>query len=155
MTLQIVPLDQDHLEDAAALVCARYASLRMQVPLLPAHFSDRDTVMARLAELSVASPGVVAIRNGKVVGFLAAHLLPSFRSQRGVYSPEWANGAELEDAGTIYQELYRTIAAEWARNGYLTHALTIFANDAPWARGMALAGLRPDRGRRGARRCRR
>lgn len=129
MTLQIVPLDQDHLEDAAALVCARYSDLRTQAPLLPAHFADHAIVMARLAELLPASAGVVAIRSGNVVGFLAAHLLPSFRGRRGVYSPEWANGAQLDDAGAIYQELYRVIAAEWVRNGYLSHALTIFAND--------------------------
>ena len=129
MNLKIVPLEPKYLDDAAALVCARYADLRAQAPLLPAHFADRDTVMAKLAELLQGAPGVVAIRQGQVVGVLAAHLLPSFRGRRGVYSPEWANGAELDDAGMIYQELYRVIAAEWVRNGYLIHALTLFAND--------------------------
>ncbi|HRW50718.1 MAG TPA: GNAT family N-acetyltransferase [Caldilinea sp.] len=129
MTLQVAPFEVNHLEDAAVLVCARYAALRLQAPLLPTHFADRNVVRDKLAELLQTSPGVVAIRQGKVVGLLAAHLLPSFRGRRGVYSPEWANGAELDDASEIYQELYRVIAADWVRNGYLSHALTIFAND--------------------------
>ena len=111
------------------MACLRYHALLAENPALPAHFADRDTVLSKLAELLAGAPGVVATRRGKLVGFLAALLLPNFRSRRGVYSPEWANAALLEDAGTIYPELYRAISADWVKNGYLTHALTIFAND--------------------------
>jgi GNAT superfamily N-acetyltransferase len=129
MTLQIAPLAQAHLEDAAALVSQRYRALCAEAPALPAQFAKQDVILAKLAELTTTAPGVVALRNGKLVGFLAAMLLPSFRGRRGVYCPEWANGAHLEDANAIYQELYRAIAGDWVRNGYLLHGLTLFAND--------------------------
>ena len=79
MTLQVAPFEVNHLEDAAALVCARYAALRMQAPLLPTHFADRNVVRDKLAELLQTSPGVVAIRQGKVVGGLY-----SSRGQEGI-----------------------------------------------------------------------
>ncbi len=129
MTLQIAPLEQQHLEDAAALVCQRYRALCAEAPVLPAHFAQPDVILAKLADLTTTAPGVVALRGGKLVGFLAAYLLPSFRGRRGVYCPEWANGARLDDAYAINQELYRAIAGDWVRNGYLLHGLTIFAND--------------------------
>ena len=129
MSLQIIPLQESHIEDAAALVCQRYRALRSEAPALPGHFENQGVVLAKLAEFTAGAPGVVAIRNGKLVGFLAAMLSPSFRGHRGVFSPEWANGASLEDAHAIYQELYRVIAADWVRNGYFLHVLTILAND--------------------------
>lgn len=129
MNLQIAPLEQKHLEDAATLVSQRYRALCAEAPALSAHFAKPDVILAKLAELTTTAPGVVALRGGKLVGFLAAYLLPDFRGRRGVYCPELANGALLEDANTIYQELYRAIAGDWVRNGYLLHGLTLFAND--------------------------
>jgi GNAT superfamily N-acetyltransferase len=129
MNLRIAPFEQAHLEDATALVCQRYCALCDGIPLMPDHFAKQDVILAKLAELTTTAPGVVALRGGKVVGFLAGLLLPSFRGRRGVFCPEWANGALLDDADAIYQELYRVIAAEWVRNGYLLHGLTLFAND--------------------------
>jgi GNAT superfamily N-acetyltransferase len=111
------------------LVSQRYRALMAAAPALPAHFTKPDMILAKLAELTTTAPGVVALRNGKLVGFLAAMLLPSFRGRRGVYGPEWANGAVLDEANTIYQELYRAIARDWVRNGYFLHGLTLFAND--------------------------
>ena len=129
MNLQIAPLEQAHLEDAATLVSQRYRALCAEAPALPGPFAKQDVILAKLAELTTTAPGVVALRNGKLVGFLAAMLLPSFRGRRGVYCPEWANGAVLDDAYATYQELYRAIAGDWVRNGYLLHGLTLFAND--------------------------
>jgi len=131
MTLQLAPLQPQHLEDAAALVSQRYRALCAETPALPDHFAQPDVILAKLAALTAAAPGVAALRGGKLVGFLAAYLLPSFRGRRGVYCPEWANGARLDDAFAIYQELYRGIAGDWVRNGYFLHGLTIFANDRP------------------------
>jgi GNAT superfamily N-acetyltransferase len=129
MTLQLAPLQPQHLEDAAALVSQRYRALCAEAPALPENFAKPDVILTKLAELTTVAPGVVALRGGKLVGFLAAYLLPSFRGRRGVYCPEWANGARLDDASAIHQELYRAIAGDWVRNGYFLHGLTIFAND--------------------------
>ncbi|MBP8293692.1 MAG: hypothetical protein KAX65_13035, partial [Caldilineaceae bacterium] len=100
MNLQIAPLEQKHLEDAATLVSQRYRALCAEAPALSAHFAKPDVILAKLAELTTTAPGVVALRGGKLVGFLAAYLLPDFRGRRGVYCPELANGALLEDANT-------------------------------------------------------
>ena len=109
--------------------CRVLGSLRVLSPALPASSCEPAIVLPKLAQLTGQAPGVVALRRGKLVGFLSAFLLPNFRGQRGAYSPEWANAAILEDANAIYQELYRAISAHWVRNGYLLHGLTLFAND--------------------------
>ncbi len=80
---EIVPLEMKHLEDAAGLVAARYRGLRKVAPALPQRFGDPAIHLDKLVELSGQAPGVAALAHGKLVGFLTALLLPSFRGRAG------------------------------------------------------------------------
>ena len=101
--LQITPLQADHLEDAAALVSSRYRQLRQARPELPARYTRVDTLLPLLQAIWDASgTGVVASRGERLVGFLTAWQMRSFRGERSTYSPEWANGVDLDDSGRIY-----------------------------------------------------
>jgi len=129
MAIEILPLEEKHLADAAALACTRYRALRERLPLMPPRFQDPDTILPSLRDLVGRVPGVAAVRRGRIAGFLVAYLLPDFRGKRSAYAPEWANGAEMDDSRRIYEALYTGLSAQWVAAGYCTHLLSIMAND--------------------------
>ena len=102
MTLDVIPLAPKHLDDAARLAGRRYAALRERAPPLPECYGEAGTLMPLLGDIASAGSGVAAVRGGQLVGFLAAWTIPSFRDRRAIFSPEWANGAALDDSQRIY-----------------------------------------------------
>jgi len=81
--LQVTPLKNEYLEDAASLVSKRYKQLREQVPLLPSRYEEVDTLLPQLRNILNASGiGVAALDGGRLVGFLAGWQLASFRGKR-------------------------------------------------------------------------
>jgi len=141
VTIEIFPLEEKHLKDAAALACARYRALRERLPLMPSRFQDPDTILPPLRNLAGQAPGVVAVRGGRLAGFLVAYQFPDFRGKRSVYSPEWANGAEMDDSRRIYEALYAGLSAQWVDAGYCTHLLSIAANDQDGIEGWRWLGF--------------
>jgi GNAT superfamily N-acetyltransferase len=127
--LNIVPLQAEHLTDAAALVSRRYRALREVVPAMPPHYEDPQAVLPMLHRLAGSVPGVAALRGGQPVGFLSGYLLPAFRGQPAAYSPEWANGAEGPHARRVYEAMYSSLAARWVADGYLTHVIGTLAHE--------------------------
>ena len=128
--LKIIPLKEEHLEDAAGLVSKRYKRLREHEAQLP----DRYTKVSKLLPLlqnimQEACPGVAAFQNGQLVGFLKGWQMPSFRGKRSIYSPEWANAADLDDSQRIYEEMYSHLAEVWVADQYLAHYISLFPND--------------------------
>jgi GNAT superfamily N-acetyltransferase len=129
MTLGVVPLGEEHLEDAAALASSRYKGFRDQVPPLPPRYAEVSTLLPLLHNIVGAGPEVAAMRQGRLVGFLTGWLIPSFRGSRAAFSPEWANAADMENKRRIYEEMYTHLSASWAEDGYLTHLIGTLAND--------------------------
>ena len=129
MPLKVVRLEEKHLEDAALLMSSRYQALRQQVPPLPPRYAEMDTLLGLLGDIIDAGPGVAAVRDGRLVGFLSSWLIPSFRGRRSAFSPEWGNGAELADSRRIYEALYAHVSASWVADGYATHLISLLAND--------------------------
>jgi len=129
MSLEIAPLRNKHLEDAAALVTDRYRALRGQAPSLPPHYEDVSSMLPPLCDLAGQAPGVVAMRGDRLVGFLLGMAIPEFRGKRGAYSPEWANSARAEDGREIYREMYAHLSARWVADGCFTHLITLLAHD--------------------------
>jgi hypothetical protein len=105
MAIEVVPLDEAHLKDAAALAASRYRGLRQEVPFLPRQYAEVDILLPMVHKVAGAGPGVVAMHGGRLVGFLSGWLIPSFRGRRTAFSPEWANGAEPRHSRRIYEEM--------------------------------------------------
>ena len=128
--LNIIPFLEEHIEDAARLVCDRYQRLRQQVPDLPQQYSNVSNLIPLLQDiLKPDIPGVAAIRGNRMVGFLTAWLMPNFRGKRSIYSPEWANATILDDSARIYEALYSRISGDWLAEGYSAHYLSVLPND--------------------------
>lgn len=128
MVLEVVPLAEEHLEDAAALASSRYKELLVEIPLLPPRYAEVDTLLPLLRKIVGEGPGVAAICRGRLVGFLTGWLLPSFRGRQAVLSPEWGNAVDRENSRRIYEEMYTHISASWVADGYLTHLIGKLAN---------------------------
>jgi len=129
MSLEVTALQEKHLEDAAALVSARYKALRKRVPILPSKHEEANVILAMLDDLVKKSPGVAAFQGNRLVGFLTGFVIPRFLGKRTAYSPEWANGADLEESRQIYDEMYACLSAQWAADGCVTHLVTLLSND--------------------------
>lgn len=141
MSLEIVPFQDEYRGDAAALVGARYRALRERVPSLPSCYEDVSSILPLLHDLAGQAPGVSAIRGGQLAGFLLGHVIPVFRGQRSVFSPEWANGADPEDSRRIYQEMYAHLSARWVANGCFTHLISMLAHDREGIEGWQWLGF--------------
>jgi GNAT superfamily N-acetyltransferase len=141
MSLQITPLREEHLENAAVLVSVRYKALREHVPLLPSRYEDVETILPMLRDLIGEAPGVVAIRGSRLVGFLLGFVIPMFLGKRSVYSPEWANGAELGESRRVYEEMYGHLSAHWIANGCFTHLVSMLAHDREGIEGWQWLGF--------------
>lgn len=128
--LKVIPLKEEHLEDAAILVSNGYRRLCEQEPLLPNRYTEVDILYPLLLDiLNTSGIGVAAIRGDRLAGFLTGWQIPSFRGKRSIYSPEWANAADLEDNMHIYEKMYSRLAAVWVADNYLAHYISLFSND--------------------------
>jgi GNAT superfamily N-acetyltransferase len=76
-----------------------------------------------------AGPGVAAVQQGQLVGFMCGLSIPLWRSKPTMFSPEWANGALLPDSRSIYEQMYAYLAPQWLTCGASTHLVSIMAHD--------------------------
>lgn len=129
MSLQIAVLKEEHVEDAAALVSARYRELRRELPVMPPHFEETGTTVDLLRDLMGEGDGVVATRGSRLVGFLAGFTISEFMGKRAAYSPEWANGTAPGETRHAYEEMYGRLSASWVESGAHTHLVTLLSND--------------------------
>ena len=129
MTIQVAQFAEKHLEDAAALFAQRYRQARELDPFLAPDYESSSVLLPRLKRLVDAVPGVAVLQGGRLVGFLAAYWLDELRGERAVYSPEWANAADVDNARRIYQAMYAELAAGWVKAGYRAHYLSVLASE--------------------------
>jgi GNAT superfamily N-acetyltransferase len=102
---------------------------------MPNRYEDPGITLPWLQDLASQAPGVVAIRRGRLAGFLLGMVIPRFRGKRGVFSPEWANAANPGDSRRIYEEMYAQISARWVADGCVTHVISLLAHDRPGIEG--------------------
>lgn len=140
--MNIIPLKKDHLEDAAKLARNCYQILRKQIPLLPISYSDESAFIPLLENIINAEcPGVAAVQNGKLIGFFTGWQMQSFRGEKSIYSPEWANAAEGTESQHIYEGMYSQLAEIWAAENYGAHYISLFANDTETLRTLHWLGF--------------
>ncbi len=128
MSLKIVPFHIDYLEEAAALVAARYQTARKANLLWTDTFEQADAVLPRLQRLVEGMPGAAAFHENRLTGFLLAWGVPLFHGVRGTFSPDCGHAAEPEEAHAIYCEMYAHLAPQWIADGRFTHAIQNFVH---------------------------
>jgi len=129
--LRVHPFQKNHLQEAAELVVNRTKHLCTLEPLLPDRYCHVSNILPQLENLyNTGSPGVVAIQDGRLAGFLMGWTMEEFRGKKSTYSPEWANAAIPGHSKFIYQEMYTSLAASWVHEQCIAHYISILANDA-------------------------
>ena len=128
MSIQIVPLGSEHLEQAAALVAARYRAQRQVLPFLPDRFEDPAAILPRLREHVGNVPSVAALREGRLAGFVLTFLVNN-RGGRLAVVPDFGHAALAEDRCAVYRQMYAAIADQWLANGCFWHAISLYPHE--------------------------
>jgi GNAT superfamily N-acetyltransferase len=114
--LVVEPFSEEHLDAAGELLAARHAGHRQAEPLLSERFEDPKAARAEVKALldSEGASGVVAIRDGRAIGYLLG-----IRKDEATWGPNvWVESAghAVEDAEVI-RDLYGAAAAAWVDEG--------------------------------------
>lgn len=128
MSMQIVPLNEEHLEQAAEMVAARYRAARARGPIIPARFEGADAILPRLADMAGNVPGVAAMDDGRLAGFTFA-LLVMNRGERLAYVPDIGHAARSEGEYDICRRMYAHLADRWLAHGCFLHGITFFPHE--------------------------
>lgn len=123
MNIDVVSFQDQHIEEAGALLAERHRRDRLSLPELPARFMDPAVAAAAVASAwqRAGGDGVAALRAGKLVGYMLG--------QR-VIDETWGRSAWVRPAGCalapdedaeLMRSLYATLAAPWVDQGVFTH----------------------------------
>jgi len=118
----------NHIAEALEIAKQNYQEERKFVSDLP-----EEIRFPKLDYFAENGLGVVALENGKVVGFLCAvepweGAFDTFDSL-GTFSPLHANGAIKENRGRIYQDMVEVAYDKWAKMGILGAGICLYAHD--------------------------
>jgi ribosomal protein S18 acetylase RimI-like enzyme len=131
--MEIVPFREEFINAAAALFVENYRQQRRAVPVLPDAMENISRVAGMLDELFQTCPGVAAVENDQLAGYLGWYFVEHFRGAdiMGAYCPVWAHSATSNASSAVYRGMYRTASAYWATRGCGVHAISLLANDRP------------------------
>ena len=99
VTLEIVPLQETHLDDAAELFTVRYRRQRAQVPPLPPRYEEASVIRPMLRDIAGRGPGVVAIRGGR-------HLVGHVTVDGPLNIDDLLGGLDTAEIGFVEQGFY-------------------------------------------------
>jgi GNAT superfamily N-acetyltransferase len=125
---EVRPFEEDHLEAAGRLLAQRHRTHRASEPLLSPRFEDPQHACAEVALAfgGVDASGAVALRDGRVVGYLLGSPKPD---------ATWGPNVWVESAGMAVEEaedardLYAAAATRWYEEGRTAHYVVVPATD--------------------------
>jgi GNAT superfamily N-acetyltransferase len=123
--LEILPLGDEHVDDAAALLADRHERHRRSEPLLAECDDFRAQIARDLAH--ERATGVVARRGGAVVGYLVGRVEHSAPDALGFVDLAGCAAADPEDV----RDLFTALAARWYDGGLRRFAAMVPASDEP------------------------
>ncbi len=129
--MQIYPLSDEHIPEAAVLFIQNYQQQRQATPSLPEKMQVSPCLEQRLKSMADRSCALVAMEGGQIVGYLCWFFGEHFRGtdRKGAYVPEWGHAALPGEKTAIYQALYRQAGERWTESGCQVHAISVFAQD--------------------------
>jgi ribosomal protein S18 acetylase RimI-like enzyme len=127
-TLELRPFSEEHLDQAAELLAERHRRQRLAEPLLPARFEEGATAHTEVeaAWAKEGSAGAVALRGGKIVGYLVGAA-----GDDAVWGAnEWVESAgHAAEEPEVVRDLYAEVAKQWVEQGRNRHWAVVPAGD--------------------------
>ena len=124
---------EDCFHDLAVMVSARVKRQRKAVPVLSSRCEMPESVMPLLSDLVHRGSGLMALEDGKPVGFLIGWLIETFMgTQNGVFIPETGFGTDSADPRRnirIFDALYAALCPAWCPAGWLSHAISTYEEE--------------------------
>lgn len=129
--MEISAFHHDYVSEAAALFVQGYEKQRLKTPALPGLMADPGRVRSRLERLFATCPGVMAIDNDRLSGYMGWFLVDGFRgtNRKAAYVPEWGHACAAHAKARIYRAMYRAAAGQWAAANCRVHAISLLAHD--------------------------
>jgi ribosomal protein S18 acetylase RimI-like enzyme len=126
--LEIRPFTAAFVGDAGELLATRHREHRHAEPLLPERYEDADAAAREVEALwaGEGASGAVALRGGRVVGFLLGTRKPDAQWGPNVWV-EAAGHAAPEAEGV--RDLYAAASARWVEEGRTRHYALVPATD--------------------------
>ena len=126
-SLELVPLADEHLADAAELLAARHRAHRLVEPGLDRRYEDPAAARTEIEALlsRAGASGVAALRRGALEGYLLGTPLDE----------SWGANIWVESAGhaaasaELVRDLYAAAAARWVEEGRTSHYAMVPATD--------------------------
>ena len=118
--VEIRAFAQDHLDAAGSLLAARHREHRAAEPLLSEGFEDADATRGEVASLWAQehTSGAVALREGKVVGFL----LGTRKDDQAWGANVWVEAAGYAaEEPELARDLYAFSSQRWVEEGRTRH----------------------------------
>jgi GNAT superfamily N-acetyltransferase len=125
--IEVLPLEDDHLDAAAALLADRHERHREAESLLP-KIDDFKAQLERDLEHEGAA-GVVAIRGDDVVAYVIGRLEPDARLGDLRAVVDFAGCAAAAGQAEAVRDLYAALAARWIAAGATRHLALVPASD--------------------------
>ena len=121
--LQLTPLEQEHLTDAARLLADRHRRHRRTQPLLSARFEDPSVCEAELAEAVKAdgASGAVATRGGRLVGYLLGAPKGTDTWGPNVWVETAGQAVAADEPAEVIRDVYGLAATRWVQEGRTAH----------------------------------
>ena len=129
--LNILPFQEPHIPQAAALFVQSFKTLRRSQPILPNLMEDPQRVSEKLSWLVMTHAGVVAMEGDILIGYLGWFLVDGFRGthRKGAYCPVWGHGAADIARPAIYRAMYQAATQQWAAAQCGVYTITLLADD--------------------------
>jgi GNAT superfamily N-acetyltransferase len=129
MIRKLTAFEPGHASAAARLFAESYRIARERDPLLPPRFEDPQVVEPRIRELAEKRPGVAALTDGVLTGYLLGGVIPSWRGARTAFVPFWAHAVSNVQRGRTMEDMYSVLTGEWTSDGCSIHLVTVLADD--------------------------
>lgn len=127
--MQFEMVSEEYINEALNLGLDAYNEEREKIKCLPNE--DYSIILKeKIKNLFKNGLGIVALVNGKMIGFLVGYEIQEFWGKcKGIYCPLFGNGTIKENRKIIYQQLYKKAAEIWVEREFVQHIITFYAQD--------------------------
>ncbi|MFP4460588.1 MAG: GNAT family N-acetyltransferase [Thermotogota bacterium] len=110
-----------------------YNKQRQFMPFLPLPGDFEQIIATNITTLQKEGSGWAFYQNNQLQGFLAGYKMNTlFGKANGIYIPLYGHCIFADDEvqnRKIYQKIYTYASAQWVKEGYLSHTITVYAKN--------------------------